>query len=119
MNPNYVHTITLYHQDDGKWLQEIYRNCFWKSGITVLQNGTTATQKNTYTVRIPAERICAGMIVCEGDIVVLGECHEEITGKSPTTATELLRRHKPNAFLVTAFSDNTGHRLGKHYRLGG
>ena len=63
MNPNYVHTITLYHQDDGKWLQEIYRNCFWKSGITVLQNGTTATQKNTYTVRIPAERICAGMTV--------------------------------------------------------
>ena len=90
MNPNYVHTITLYHQDDGKWLQEIYRNCFWKSEITVLQNGTTATQKNTYTVRIPAERICAGM-----------------------------RRHKPNAFRVTAFSDNTGHRLGKHYRLGG
>ena len=119
MNPNYVHTITLYHEGNGKWTREIYRNCFWKSGITVVQSGTAATQKNTYTVRIPVESICACVTVCEGDIVVLGECYEEITGKSPDTAAELLRRHKPDAFRVTAFSDNTGNRLGKHYRLGG
>ena len=54
-----------------------------------------------------------------GDIVVKGECDDLITGASPNTATELLQKYKPDAFLVTAFSDNTSHQMSKHYRVGG
>ena len=54
-----------------------------------------------------------------GDIVVKGDCPEEITGKTPNTASELLNRWKPEAFEVTAFSDNTSHMCEKHYRVGG
>lgn len=57
--------------------------------------------------------------VSQGDIVIYGECLEEITGVSGQTAAQVLNRHKPNAFKVTAFSDNTGFPLAKHYRLGG
>lgn len=94
-------------------------NCFWKSGTATVQNGTEARQTNTYTVRIPLEEAGAGFSVATNDIVVLGECTEEVTGKSPNTAAELMHRHKPNAFKVTAAAENTSHRMDKHYRLGG
>ena len=94
-------------------------NCFWKSGISVTQNGTDASQANTYTARIPQKIAGDNFCIKLGDVAVLGECEDNVTGKSPYTAAEVLLRNKPNAFKVTAFSDNTGHRMDKHYRLGG
>lgn len=119
VNPNYCHTITLYRKQNGTWLKDVLQNCFWKSGIAVTQNGTQAAQSNTYTVRIPEEEAETDFSLSLGDIVVHGACADVITGKSPDTAAEVLQRNKPDAFKVTAFSDNTLHRLGKHYRLGG
>lgn len=119
MNPNYVHTITLYHNDSGIWKRTVFHNCFWKSEISTIQNGTEATKTNTYTVRIPAEAAEAGLSATPGDIVVHNECTDEITGKSPNAASQILQKNKPEAFRVTAYSDNTSHRMGKHYRLGG
>ena len=55
----------------------------------------------------------------QGDIVVYGECAEEITGTSGQTATQIMNHHKPNAFKVTASADNTKFPAAKHYRLGG
>lgn len=119
MNPNYIHTITLYRNIDGAWSRTVLQNCFWKSSILVVQSGTQATQTNSYVVRIPSTNVEEGFQISLDDIVVLGDCTDEITGKKPNTATETLRKNKPNAFKVTAFSDNTGHRMDKHYRLGG
>ena len=51
--------------------------------------------------------------------MVKGECKEELTGEGGQTAAQILNRYKPGAFKVTAFSDNTGFPVGKHYRLGG
>ena len=119
INPNFVHTITHYHKTPSGWIRNVYRNCFWKSSQGATQNGTEASMANTYTVRIPAEEAGTGFAAATGDIVVLGECLDEISGASPNTSTELLHRYKPDAFKVTAFTDNTAHRMGKHYRLGG
>ncbi len=119
MNPNYIHTITLYRNRNGAWSKTVLHNCFWKAGIAVTQNGTEALQANTYTVRIPLKEAGADFAVMTDDIVVLGNCVDEITKSSPDTAAEVLQRKKPNAFRVTAFSDNTSHRMDKHYRLGG
>ena len=85
----------------------------------MVQNDTEASQTNTYTVRIPLEAAGSDFSASPGDVVVLGECADEITGKSPNTAAEVLRRNKPNAFLVSAYSDNTAYRMAKHYSLGG
>ena len=100
-------------------MRTVFHNCFWKSGITVTQSGTNASQASTYTVRIPMSEAGTGFQAAAGDIAILGEAAEEITGKSPNTASEIMQKHKPNAFRVTAYSDNTGHRMDKHYRLGG
>lgn len=137
MNPNYCHTITLYNclkardAADKKehWTRTVLHDCFYKASITQTQSDTQVTQQNTYTVRIPQNDDYrpyhewmddqSGFTVSEGDIVVCGECDDEITGEDGQTAAQLLLRHKPEAFRVTAFSDNTSHLMGKHYRLGG
>lgn len=138
MNPNYIHTITLYSRikaedtEDRKeqWIRTVLQGCFWKSQVKIGFRDTGATSQNVYVVRIPEdERYCsyhefaqnpAGRFtVSEGDVVVLGECGESPTGKSGQTITQILNRYKPEAFKVTAFSDNTSFPVAKHYRLGG
>lgn len=119
MNPNYNQTITVFRKVGTEWSKLVLENCFWKSGIVMVQNDTEAQQTNTYTVRIPLEIAGSDFSAFPGDVVVLGECTDEVTGKSPDTAAEVLRRNKPNAFLVSAYSDNTSYLMAKHYRLGG
>lgn len=138
MNPNYVHAITLYNRiraadaEDGKerWVKTVLRNCFYKAQISSSFGDTQANVSNTYIVRIPKDRRYlpypefaknpkGHFTVSLDDIVVRGICNEEITGESGKTATQVLQRHKPDAFKVTAFSDNTAFRMAKHYRLGG
>lgn len=124
MNPNYVHTITIYHKQEKLWIKTVLENCFWKSGIAIVPGGTESSktqvsQTNTYTVRIPMSVAGSDFEVSTDDIVILGECQDDIAGKSPDTAVEVLHRHKPDAFKVTAFADNTSHLMDKHYRLGG
>lgn len=136
MNPNYVYTITLYNcikaKDSGTtkdiWRKTILKDCFYKAGVTIVQNGDAVSKANTYTVRIPEDiRFLRYPNYCKdpeghftastGDIVILGECSDEITDDLP--AVKMLIRHKPDAFMVSAFSDNTGHFAGRHYKLGG
>lgn len=138
MNQNYIHTITLYNRiqaADSKdkkehWKRTVLHNCFWKSVINTGFNGTQASVQNTHVVRIPQNdrylpyseyktKPEEFFTVSQGDIVIYGECPEEITGESGQTSAQVLNRHKPEAFKVTAFSDNTKFPIAKHYRLGG
>lgn len=119
MNPNYVHTITLYRRYDRTWTRTVLHNCFYKAETRVVQNDTQARLSNTYTVRIPLSEAGEGFYVSLNDMVVLGECQDEISDAKGYRAAEVLNRHKPDAFVVTATSDNTSHLMDKHYRLGG
>lgn len=138
MNQNYTHTITLYNRiraADSKdrkehWKRIVLHNCFYKSQVNTGFNGTQVSAQNTYVVRIPQDarylpyadfrKMPEGCFtVSQDDIVVHGICVEEISGESGQTAAQVLNRHKPEAFKVTAFSDNTSFPVGKHYRLGG
>lgn len=137
MNPNYVNTITLYNRIRAsdtkdrkeKWIRTVISGCFYKALVNTVLT-TQATVSNTYTVRIPKDsrylpypeflkNPTGHFTVSMDDIVVAGICQEEISGTDGHTATQLLTRNKPNAFKVTAFSDNTNHLTNKHYRLGG
>lgn len=143
MNPNYNQTITIYNCFRGAdnpagrkdiWQRTVLQNCFYKNVIGQATSGNGIRMENAYTVRIPVSDVYlpyhewiklsdekrASYFTCSlRDIVVRGECSEVITGTSPCTAAELVSKNKPDAFVVTAFSDNTSHRCGKHYRLGG
>ena len=119
MNPNYVHTVTLYRKRDGIWGKTVLHGCFWKSVTNTVQSGEQATVSNTYTVRIPLSSAGDGFSILPGDLAVLGDCQDEISNEPGYREAEVLRRHKPDAFRVTAYSDNTDHLMDKHYRLGG
>lgn len=119
MNPNYVDTITIFRKQSGAWVKTVLHDCFWKSEIKTVQNGIEVSKVNAYTVRIPMQVAGKKFVVSSGDVAVLGECLDEITMKSPNTASEVLNRNKPEAFAVTAYADNTSHLMNKHYRLGG
>lgn len=142
MNPNYKHTITLYNclkvadspDKKERWYRHELIDCYYKASVTRVDSGTSAGMQNTYTVRIPVSEWYlpyvdwAGLTEVErekfftmnlDDIVIVGICSEEITGSSGQAATQVLKRHKPDAFKVTAISDNTRAPLERHYRLGG
>ena len=138
MNQNYVHTITLYNRiraadrQDKKehWRRTILRNCFWKAATNTSFGDKEANVSNTYVVRIPQDARYVPyhafvkppdghFTVSQGDIVVHGECSDEITGEAGKTAAQLIERYRQEAFRVTAFSDNTAFPIDKHYRLGG
>jgi len=141
-NANYTQTITLYnclHAVDSQdkkdhWYRHVLTDCFYKAAVTRIESGTNAGMQNTYTVRVPesdqykpyaewAELLEEERKECftaaVDDIVIAGECTEEITGATGQTAVQIMKRHKPDAFKVTAFSDNTKFLTAKHYRLGG
>ena len=116
-NPNYMHTITLYHKrvENKKevWTRTIIEKCFFKVETTLSQNGTDVTKSNTYTARIPKMDIDIAL----DDIVVYGSVNDMIGPEQ--NATQLLRKYKPDAFRVRTLADNTRFKHGKHYRLGG
>lgn len=143
MNPNYIHTITVYNclkaadnpnSMKDTWQKTVLHDCYYKNVMGRVDSEKTSKMQNVYTARIPrsdrylpyhewAQKPEAArtsyFTFSLGDIVIKGECDDLITGTSPNTATELLQRYKPDAFLVTAFSDNTSHQMSKHYRVGG
>ena len=136
MNPNYVYTITLYNCIKAKdsidkkerWQRTVIKNCSYKAKEAIVQDGKGLSKANTYTVRIQEsaeyrkyQDYCrepeGHFTISAGDIVVLGECMDEINGEMP--AVKLLNRYKPDAFMISTFSDNTKYFSGKHYKLGG
>lgn len=144
MNPNYKSEITIYNcyraADNPKstkdiWFRTVLPDCFYKNvmGRSEYVN-SSPRMDSVYTVRIPVsekylsyhewiklpdEKRPEYFTCSQKDIVIKGICPEEITGISPGTASQLLSRYKPDAFVVTAFSDNSDSRHAKHYRLGG
>lgn len=119
MNPNYVHTITHYHNTGSGWTRRIYHGCYFRAVINVSQGSTEETVSNIYTARIPAEEAGSAFAASKGDIVIRGECAAEIGDASGSRVAEILRAHKPFAFRVNAVADNTDHLMDKHWRLGG
>lgn len=143
MNPNYMHTITLYNclkacdSADKKdhWYRIVLNDCYYKAAISRADSGTmNAGQKNVYVVRIPADERYRHypewaalpddlrgryFTMSLDDVVIYGNCLEEITGESGKTAVQITKYHKPGAFKVTACSDNTRAPVERHYRLGG
>lgn len=138
ISPGYVHTLTLYNRiraadtPDRKerWIRTVFHNCFWKSQIQTGFRDTGVSSQNVYVVRIPEDarylpyaefvkQPIGRFTFSQGDLVVLGECKEEITGETGHTMTQVLNRYRPDAFQITAFADNTSFPVARHYRLGG
>lgn len=144
MNPNYIHTITVYnrirpHDSPTKrdiWYRTVLQSCFWqcKTKEQQMAGSTRMTPENTFVVRIPQKQDCPQnpdylpyrkwiqspdgyFTLAKGDIIVHGECDEMISPDFP--AAELLKKYAEDAFIITSTADNTKCLFEKHYRAGG
>lgn len=120
LSPNYTDTITYYHKGPNGWTRDVYDGCFFRSAITVVQSDTSERVVNTYTVRIPYDVAGPAFAASPGDIIIKGMCTDTIDDSfKGSRAAEVLNAHKPDAFRVSAVSDNTGRPIDKHWRMGG
>lgn len=142
MNPNYVDTITIWNclkgadnpQGTGDiWYKRVLTGCFFKVVTQQVNSGINSQMAGAYVCRIPASKeylpytewakVSAStrgsfFTARNDDVVILGSSSDTITSTSPNTSAQILVKNKPNAFKVTAVSDNSK-GFDPHYRLGG
>lgn len=137
--PTFRHTITVLNKRDGldspdhldAWKKTVLRQCAWKQTETQSQSGrlSEAVEINKgedYLVRVPPSTEyrpysawkgdMEGFTFSPGDYVLKGEVHEEVTAE---TVQSVISQHRPDAFEVRLFRDNTGTGYLDHYRLEG
>ncbi|MEG2039438.1 MAG: hypothetical protein RRZ73_06895, partial [Oscillospiraceae bacterium] len=106
----------------------LFNNTFVsRTSRTVL--GTTVNIGGNYIVRIPKNErykpydiwlkdTSQGFTLSVGDIVIKGEISETVITSS--TVNQILQKYRPNAFVISAFKDNTGIvGLAEHYCIEG
>ena len=117
-NPNYNHDITVYHKNGTAFERRVLSGVFFHAQQVTTTGGTSASVNNVYVVRIPKNGAGIGYDIKAGDIIVHGVVADEVTGAKGATATDILAKYKPDAFKVTAVSDNT-HGFDPHIKIGG
>lgn len=141
-NPSYRETITVYNcikaKDNGGamdgWVPTVLYNCFFQSHVVQNAGDQTLSMSSSYTARIPADTGAKYLpyrewkeledkegyyTLSENDVIVKGEVIRNISTASHYSINNLLDEMKPDAFRVRAISDNTGARMGRHYRVSG
>lgn len=131
--PTWNDTVTVLNKLDGldspdgldAWKKTVLSGCFWAGEQTQGQSGQEVSGGASYLLRVPQSADyrpyqdwtadMEGFTVSPGDYVILGEAAEEIT---PETVQGVVERHRPDAFEVRKFKENTRGPL-QHYRLEG
>lgn len=137
--PTFKHTVTVLNKRDGldspdhldTWKKTVLRQCTWvqketRSQSGRLSEGAEANEGADYLVRVPPSAeyrpysvwkdTMEGFTFSPGDYVLKGEITEEITAE---TVQSIVSQHRPDAFEVRLFRDNTGSGYLDHYRLEG
>lgn len=137
--PTFRHTITVLNKRDGldspdhldTWKKTVLQQCAWKQTETRSQSGrvsddTEISEGAEYLARVPPSEEyrpysawkgdMEGFTFSPGDYVLKGEITEEVTAD---TVQSVVSQHRPDAFEVRLFRDNTGTGYLDHYRLEG
>lgn len=135
MNPNYNQTVTVYTcikpADNGgteAWHRRVIPNCFFSEATGDTFSGGRQSPSGAHICRLKADENYKPYdlwlsdqdtfwTVNKGDIIVLGECTDTITGEKGHRAADLLK--KPHAFKVLSVTDNSRFRYGKHIKAVG
>lgn len=111
-------TVTLYHRayDESLradiWQRTIYQNASWYGGQAASVGESGLLTADLYKVRIATE---ADLDAAPGDVLVLGEARDTITGSA-----ELTRKYRGRCFVITHVQDNRrGARQLWHWRFEG
>lgn len=127
INPTFNTTITIYHQckyfDENikknviTWERAVYDFCFYNNQIAENLSGNNLTQASTYITRIPYTGTTLSF--SPGDIVIKGIATDIIEDSQGKRTTDLIKKYKPDCFVVRAVSDNTKIQEDAHYKLTG
>ena len=134
--PTFDYTITVLNKLAARdsatkldvWKKTVLTNCAWSSNTVRSVQGTTVSVGSSFVVRVPKsedykpynewKETLDGFTFSTGDYVIKGEIEEETV--TPNTVLDNVSRHKPEAFEVRLFKDNTGTvELAEHYRIEG
>lgn len=135
MLPTFDYTITVLNKLAAKdsatkldvWKSTVLHNCAWSGKAERSMDGNNATVGNVFVVRVPKsadyhpynewKETMDGFTFSTGDYIIRGEVTEEVT---PSTVQDIVNRHKPEAFIVKMFQDNTGTvEALEHYHIEG
>lgn len=137
--PAFRHTVTVLNKQDGldspdhldTWKKTVLKQCAWKQTETRSQSGrlsegAEANEGADYLVRVPPsseyrpysawKEDMEGFTFSPRDYIIKGEITEEVTAE---TVQSVVSQHRPDAFEVRLFRDNTGSGYLDHYRLEG
>lgn len=135
MLPTFDYTVTVLNKLDYRdsatkldiWKATVLHNCSWSGRVERSMDGNNATVGNVFVVRVPRsadyhpynewKESMEGFTFSTGDYIIRGEITEEVT---PSTVQSIVNTHKPEAFIIKLFQDNTGTvEALEHYHIEG
>jgi len=121
-NPNYKETVTLYHclkaaENGGKeaWTKTVIKGCFYSETEGRTFSNLMENAADKHICRMPISAYAPPSV---GDVIVLGECGDVITGEKGSRVNDLLKAN-PHAFKVQSVTDNSRFPYGKHIKVVG
>lgn len=135
MLPTFDYTITVLNKLAARdsatkldvWKSTVLHNCAWSGRAERSVQNNTVSVGNVFVVRVPKsndyhpysewKETLDGFTFSPGDYIIRGEITEEVT---PNTVLDIVDAHKPEAFIVKFFQDNTGSiEALEHYHIEG
>lgn len=136
--PTFDHTITVLNRLKGQdaatkqdvWYSTVVENCAFTQEVQRAVNNNVVSVGGTYIARIPKderylpysqwkEHPDGKITFSEGDYIIRGLLGEDEI-PTPNTIQKIYQTHRPDAFQIKTFSDNTGTiELAEHYRVEG
>lgn len=135
MLPTFDYTITVLNKLSARdsatkldvWKSTVLHNCSWSGKAERSMDGNNAVVGNVFVVRVPKsadyhpynewKESMDGFTFSTGDYIIRGEVTDEVT---PNTVQSIINAHKPEAFIIKLFQDNTGTvEALEHYHIEG
>lgn len=135
--PTFDYTITVLNKVKSTdsatgldvWRKTVINNCAWSSNAVRNIQGSTVSVGNAFVVRVPKspdyhpysewkDNVDNGFTFSTGDYIIKGEIEEDVI--TPNNVLNIVSKHRPEAFEIRYFKDNTGTvELAEHYHIEG
>ena len=136
--PTFDYTVTVLNRLKGAdsalkqdvWYATVIDNCDFTQIVVRNVNGNVVSVGGTYRCLVPNQDNYmpynkwkkspdGNLTFSEGDYIIKGTLSEDEI-PTPNTIQKIFQAHRPEAFQIKTFSDNTGTiELAEHYQLEG
>lgn len=107
----FTDTVTWYHHEDGEWSRTVLNNVMWKEKQSIVIDSNNSLAVNSYvSVTVPYNGIDYQFGTDNLDLLVLGECQEEVYEQT-------FREVADRGVTIKSVADNTNRDELQHWRL--